>query len=363
MTKQARVGDTRRVSSRKILPCFTFSVVAVLATACASDEGADPGAAGGMAGAAGDGGTGGGGGSGTGGGGGTGGGSGAGGKSASIVGSFLLSVTPGGGTIADKVGLIGKVYDAPNPTTVTWVDGASAAGCVLRTPKIPFCEPDCAEGHDCTGDGICQPRANAVNVGKVRVKNVSTLDGSLDFELTEVALTYQVPGTIKLAYPPFAELDTVRLEAAGGAGSAFALEAPALTPMVLTGDTPKLERGQPFTVRWAPPLDASRSVVQVVLNISHHGGTSGKIDCEVPDSGSLTIPVELISGLVDIGVSGWPTVKLTRHASGTTQTDWGLVSLGVDSAFERAIEIPGLESCDLPEDCASGVCRADRTCG
>jgi hypothetical protein len=133
--------------------------------------------------------------------------------------------------------------------------------------------------------------------------------------------------------------------------------------MMLTGDTPKLDRGQPFTVTWAPPLDASRSVVQVLLNISHHGGTSGKIDCEVPDTGSLTIPAELISGLVDVGVSGWPTVKLTRHTSGTTQTEWGMVSLAVDSAYERPIEITGIESCNLPTECDSGVCREDRTCG
>jgi hypothetical protein len=361
MTNQTRVGDARRVSVQKILPCLTFSVATVLATACASDDSREPEEAGGMAGTGASGGAGGG--SGAGGSSGTGGTSGAGGKNAATVGSFLVSVTPGAGAIADKVSVIGKVYDAPNPTTVTWVDGAKAAGCVLRTPKIPFCDPDCADDDVCTGEGICQPRANGVDVGKVRVKNVRTLDGSLDFELAEVALTYQVPGSVKLTYPPFAELETVRLEAAGGAGSAFTLEAPALTPMVLTGDTPKLERGQPFSVTWAPPLDASRSVVQVVLNISHHGGTSGAIECEVPDSGSLTIPAELISGLVDIGVSGWPTVKLTRHASGTTQTDWGLVSLGVDSASQRAIEIPGIESCDLPEHCESGVCREDRTCG
>jgi hypothetical protein len=356
MTSQLRVRDERPVSALKLLWCFTFSVAAVLTSACAGDESGEPDETGGTAGTGGSNGAGARGGSGS-------SGSGAGGMNSASVGSFVVSVTPGSGAIADKVSVIGKVYDAPNPTNVTWVDGASAAGCVLRTPKIPFCEPECADDDVCTGEGVCQPRANAVDVGKVRVENVSTVDGSLDFELAQVAFTYQVPGAVKLAYPPFAELDTVRLQAAGGAGSAFALEAPALTPMVLTGDTPKLDRGQPFTVTWAPPLDATRSVIQVVLNISHHGGTSGKIDCEVPDTGSLTIPAELISGLVDVGVSGWPTVKLTRHSSGTAQTAWGLVSLGVDSPYERPIEIPGIESCDLPADCASGVCREDRTCG
>lgn len=284
-------------------------------------------------------------------------------KSGAVVGSFLISVTPGSGEVANKVSVIGKVYDAPIPASVTWVDGASAAGCVLRTPKIPFCDPECTGDDICAGDGVCQPRANAVNVGEVRVKNVSTADGSLDFALTQVALTYQVPGSVKIAYPPFSELETVRLEAAGGAGAAFSLEAPALAPMTLTGDTPKLDRGQPFTVSWVPPSDPSRSVVQVLLNISHHGGTSGKIDCEVPDTGSLTIPADLITGLVDVGVSGWPTVKLTRHASGTTETQWGVVSLAVESPYERQIEINGIESCNLPGDCDSGVCRPDRTCG
>lgn len=350
MAKQLRVGDNLLNSAGKILSCFTFAAVAVFAGACSSDD-ADPEGSGGAAGAGGSGGS------------SASGGTGGGGKSSSVVGGFVLSVTPAAGTAANKAGVLGKVYDAPNPSTVTWVDGISAAGCVLRTPKIPFCDPEC-EGDDvCTGDGVCQPRANGVNVGVVRMKNVSTSDGALEFELTQVALTYQVPGTVKLAYPPFAELDTVRLEAAGGSGSAFAIEAPALAPIVLTGDTPKLDSGQPFTVTWAPPADASRSVIQVLLNISHHGGTSGKIDCEVPDTGSLTIPADLITGLVDVGVSGWPTVKLTRHAFGTTQTDWGVVSLSVDSDYERPIEIMGIESCDLPEDCASGLCREDRTCG
>ena len=350
MTNQAHFGDECRRPASRILPGFIFSIAAFSAGACAvEDEPAAPTPeSGGSAGTGGSGGV-------------PGGGSG-GSSNAAVVGSFVLSVTPGAGTVADKVSVLGKVYDAENPSNVVWLDGLSAGGCVLRTPKVPFCDPECGDDV-CVADGVCKAHATAVNVGKVRVRNVSTVDGSLDFELTQVAFSYQVPGAVKLAYPPFAESDTVRFEADGGSGSPFTLEAPALAPTALTGDTPKLDRGQPFSVTWTPPSDPSRSVMRVLLNISHHGGTSGKIDCELPDSGSLTIPANLITALVDVGVSGFPTVKLTRHTSGTTRTTWGVVSLDVESEYERSIEITGIESCNLPEDCASGVCRDDRTCG
>jgi hypothetical protein len=103
--------------------------------------------------------------------------------------------------------------------------------------------------------------------------------------------------------------------------------------------------------------------VHVKLDISHHGGSKGEIACDVDDKGALTIASELISALLDLGVAGFPTVRVTRHLEGEAKIPAGRVQLIVSSLAEEAVVVPGLVSCAGADDCPEGkTCLGDLTC-
>ena len=67
--------------------------------------------------------------------------------------------------------------------------------------------------------------------------------------------------------------------------------------------------------------------------------------------------------LLDLGVAGYPSVIVTRSATGTTTIAPGRVDLVVSSMVERPVTIPGLTSCTSDADCTGGqTCQSDLTC-
>jgi hypothetical protein len=121
--------------------------------------------------------------------------------------------------------------------------------------------------------------------------------------------------------------------------------------------------GEAFTLQWEPASEGA-SRISLKLDISHHGGTKGKVECEGDDDGELTVPADMVSDLIALGVAGFPSVVLTRTASEQTQLPMGRVRLRVYEYVERFVTIPGLRSCGSQVDCESGqTCRDDKTCG
>jgi hypothetical protein len=87
------------------------------------------------------------------------------------------------------------------------------------------------------------------------------------------------------------------------------------------------------------------------------------ITCDVPDSGSLTIPAPLVTDLIALGVAGFPTVNLTRLDSDATTISVGRVELLVSSSVSKSVEIPGLISCSEQLPCPDDMtCTIERKC-
>jgi hypothetical protein len=114
--------------------------------------------------------------------------------------------------------------------------------------------------------------------------------------------------------------------------------------------------GQPTALTWVPPGQAGISRVQIVLEISHHGGYKGEIDCDVPDTGSFEIPATLVTALVNLGRAGYPTVGVTRHSTVAASAMPG-VKLRVLSYVERPVDT-GVISCGIGES----MCPDGTTC-
>jgi hypothetical protein len=283
-------------------------------------------------------------------------------SSSDVVGTFnvkLLAPSTNGG--AGLTSIAGSTRDGPEPSPRSWITATTSGDCALLKPKVPFCSTSCGSSAVCTADEKCQDYPTGLSVGTVTVSGIHTASSQTSFDLTEgVKGNYAYVGT--LAYPGFAEGDTLRLSASGGDYPAFTLEARGIRPLELTGTSLTLTKDQPLSLTWTAG-QTGISTIHVKLDISHHGGTKGVISCDTADSGSLQLSASLVSELLSLGVAGFPTIVVTRTAEDSAAVPKGLVKLQVTSQVEQAVQIPGIDSCNGDEDCPSGKkCQSDLTC-
>jgi hypothetical protein len=285
-----------------------------------------------------------------------------------LVGAFQVLLTPAAAATAitpevfAQTSIFGRVQDGPTPELVRWTEVAADGGCRLLTPSVPFCETPCGGSAACVDDDVCQPYPTALDVGPVTVTGLEASPGETVFTVEAVASNYQRSG---LPYPPFDEGTPVQFDAAGGPSGVgpFSLAATGIATLSLTSPPLELVAGAAGTLTWTPPAMTGRSEVLVRLDISHHGGSNGKIECEVQDTGSLTLPASLLDALRSLGAAGFPTVIVTRRASGSAVIAPGRVDLWLLSTVEQAVVIPGLTSCTADEDCPAGTtCQPDLQC-
>jgi len=255
----------------------------------------------------------------------------------------------------------GKVCDAPEPEGTIWEKTLEEGECELLEPRVPFCDPLCGEAV-CVEDGQCAAYPPARDVGTVTVHGLQTADGANPVTLVSVRDSYS--STDALPYPAFAEGDEIRLQASGGDYEPFSILSKGIVPLELTVEGEiHIEREQPMTLAWTPPGNTDIARIHVKVDISHHGGAKGKIECDAPDTGSLQIPAALVTRLIDLGYSGFPSVNVTRSAIGSVVIAPGRVELTVQSAVDRGLQIPGLISCSESIPCPEGLtCQQDLKC-
>jgi len=275
-----------------------------------------------------------------------------------LIGTFQVELT----AEDSKTSILGKVSSGPTPAAIAWETAASSGDCKLETPKVPFCDPGC--GSDvCVADNVCQPHPEARDAGDVRVSGLRTEDGTPEFSLIKVSSSYQAPPAVALVFPPFGEGDTVQFSAAGAEIAAFTLQAGGIAPLVVTSTDLAIAAGEDLSLSWEPASDPGASAVQVEVDISHHGGTKGVIDCETADDGSLTIDSALLDALVDLGVAGFPRAILSRRSVGSTMVTSGRIDLVLVSRATVDVSVPGVFSCNETADCPDGTeCQTDLTC-
>ena len=286
-----------------------------------------------------------------------------------LAGSFqvrLVAPVPasmGNPEMAGFTTIVGKVSDGPTPSLIVWEKAATDGACTLSKPRVPFCAQPCGGSAACVENDKCQAYPSGKNIGTVHVTGVRTEAGKTEFDLTSVSNTYQPPADVKCPYPAFDEGADLRLDAAGGVYGAFTLKARGIRPLVLGADPLVLDSGKPLTVKWTAAGQANISTIHVKLDISHHGGTKGMIECDTPDTGSLTISAALVDQLKALGVAGYPSIIVSRRATGSTTLAPGRVDMVVSSEVEVLVSIPGLKSCTDTSECPMGqTCQSDLTC-
>ncbi len=284
------------------------------------------------------------------------------GDPAVLAGTFKVTLQGATTTTAASTSVLGKVYDGATPADTIWTAQATSGTCKLLIPHVPFCETPCGSSKACVADDTCQAYPTSRSVGSMRVRGVKAQDGSADFTMSPVANNYQPPAGTALAFPPFAEGDAITLEAAGAYYPAFTLAGKGIAPLVLASEAWKLTTGAAFTVQWTAAATQLASI-HVKLDVSHHGGSKGKIECDGPDTGSLTIDEPLVTQLLALGVAGYPSIIVSRESVSSVVGPPGRIELSVTSVVEKPVEVAGLTSCTKNEDCDGGkTCQSDLTC-
>jgi len=285
-----------------------------------------------------------------------------------VIGAFQVGIE----AATSEVEILGKVSDAPLPPNVIWELAHEDGDCRVMTPSVPFCDPGC--GADiCQPGNVCSPYPVGQSVGEVTLSGVQLTSGETELILKEVVKNYQPPPGTMFAFPPFAEGDEVKVHAAGGDYPGFDLATGAVAPLTFTSNDFALEEGKALELTWDAAGAGATSQVHLKLDISHHGGTKGMIECDTADDGELTISGALMTELIGLGVAGFPTVELTRVSTASASTAQGRVELKVSAFVGQAVTIAGFESCNAttcedPEDlscvpCPDGLeCQSDLTC-
>jgi hypothetical protein len=288
---------------------------------------------------------------------------------APLVGSFTVSMpAPDPATgVSEAAAFQGVVRDGPAAEMTSWSAVDSDEFCTLYQPSIPFCDPACESGAACVTGDVCQSYPMAHSLGHATVTGLELEDGTSEFSVTPLRPNFNyLPGaSVTLVNPPVAEGAPVQLSTEGGDYDPITLVALGIAPLEFHGD------GQPvpfssdaaLLLEWTPPENSDRSEMLIEVDISHHGGAKGKINCAAADEGSLEISQTLVAGLIELGVAGFPTIHLMRRSAGYANIEPGRVALEIVSDLELPLAIPGLVSCTAPEDCGSNqTCGTDRTC-
>ena len=284
-----------------------------------------------------------------------------------LLGSFQVQLVPaittGTTTTPPYSALLGKIYNGVPPETIVWETAGTAGGCTLVTPRVPFCSTPCGSSAVCVEDNTCKPYATAQTVGSVTATGLATQSGAASFTMDPIANAYQPPSGVQLAYPAFVEGEKFELVTAGSAfAESFTVGTRGVAALNLTTGTLALQSGTPLALTWTAPA-ATGPKIHVKLDISHHGGSKGKLECDLPDSGAATLDGGLITQLLNLGAAGYPTIIITRSMTGSAAVAAGRIDLVASSTIEKPVTVPGITSCTDTSECPSPqTCQPDLTC-
>jgi Cys-rich repeat protein len=247
----------------------------------------------------------------------------------------------------------GLMYDGPTADLVVWEKKKTDGDCSLYTPRSPFCE-SCPDGQVCVDTNVCRKQPATHSVGDVTLTGLNPPSGASSLKLT-VGGNNAYLCAETLPVPPCTAGGTIGLSATGdGSYPAFSIQTQCIAPLALTTKSVTLESGQPFTLTWTPGSVASARIT-LEFDLSHHGGSKGQLRCDTADSGSVTVSAALIKSLLDLGVTGFPWLTVTRVVKGTAAVGSGQAQLSVYSDFRYDdMEIAGLKSCSDDSQCQSG---------
>jgi hypothetical protein len=274
------------------------------------------------------------------------------------VGGFELIMVSPTPTVTGYAQLTGSVQDKVTPSKV-WTAATSEGDCRLMLG--PSCSTSCTLPTVCDGS-TCVPGPTTETVGMV---TVTGLKGALS-ATPNMQKNYYAPVS---GFPPVDPGAEVVLTASGGDYAGFSLRGAGFPIIESPSKTLPFAMGKAFTVTWTPPPAPVVSRMFVKLDIAFHGGVDAQIQCDAPDTGSLTVPASLVDALIAKGIAGFPSAFLTRRTIDAVDVGGGVgcVDFAISNTFNGTtgiqLMIAGVTSCNKDTDCPSGMtCGTALTC-
>lgn len=243
--------------------------------------------------------------------------------------------------LADRVGwfdiahdqlassVTGKVNDSVNPIAVLQPE-ESAGDCQLLRKVNPFCDPPCTGGDVCSQDQQCVPFPSGLGAGQVTITGLTT-PVAID---PDTQANYQA---LDVDHPPFSPGTPILLHAAGDQVVSFDLDGIGVEPLVVADTSWPLVDGDPLEITWTPASGDWR--ILATFNVDQHGNSPVTMYCDLPDTGSATIPAALIATLIDYGVTGAASGHLYRRTVDSTRIAEGCVELEVYSHIRTQLAV------------------------
>ena len=238
----------------------------------------------------------------------------------------------------------GEVAEGVIPLTVLQ-PVAQVGDCRLLRKENPFCDPPCGAGQLCDHDGSCVPYPANQSVGSVTVTGLK-VPVSMEPNATAGYADTTVPLPM---FDPGAQID---LTAAGDVLEGFSMTAWGVEELEVPEQLLTMTKGAPLDVSWTPWDGPAR--LYMLLNVDQHGNSPGSLICDVPDTGSYTIDAELITKLLELGVSGFATFDLYRRTVDSAMLAPGCVELRVFSYRPGQLSVEGHVPCFNDKECPDG---------
>ncbi|MBP6845121.1 MAG: hypothetical protein KA201_15320 [Kofleriaceae bacterium] len=229
-----------------------------------------------------------------------------------MLAALAACAEPGDDAPADVVGTI-QIEEAD-------LDPTLAVASIYAT----FTEPDQPDRYD---DGTCRvyPRPCLGQVGACgsppqHSAGTLTITGlARPITLVPDGETHSYPSPGGLPADLFADAATIAVSASGGAVPGFSATLTGVTPLVspYAGASAGVVPGQPHALTWDAASDGARIRFQLNwANICHAGAEWYVLVCEVPDTGSFTIPAAATMALpaAGFGPCGGGLARV-RHAA------------------------------------------------
>jgi hypothetical protein len=194
------------------------------------------------------------------------------------------------------------------------VEAERSGQCRLLTYTPASCDPVCGPEEVCL-QGVCEPYPQRLGAGALTLTteggSVQIQPDALDGYLLE--LDGQVTGEITLS-------------AAGDEVPGFEVSSCAVAELQPTSDWSALlaERaeGEDVVLEWGDPDPAARLQLRMTTGVATHGGIAhAEVECEGPDTGSLTLPGPFLDALY---AEGWSCGEcggnlLVRYRAGSVE--------------------------------------------
>jgi hypothetical protein len=237
---------------------------------------------------------------------------------------FTLTVEEGW-TILDGAVLDGDALEL-------FVEAERVGACRLLTHETSFCDPMCPSGEACV-DEECIAYPSQASVGTLSLQQVQV--DPISVEPTDQNRYFWFSDAVGAS-----DFDEVMIAAPGAEDTeAFELDACAEEALEPEGDWADAlatrGAGEDVSLSWSNPIEGARVYLRMTTGIGTHGGISPvEVECEGPDTGTLTLPGSYLDALYEpsywsCGECGLNELK--RYRASEVQAGVDLVQLRVES--------------------------------